>query len=124
MATKYRKGKCINSLPELMTRLEAESWIFLEDKPLHPSFIINLPVKKLKAFITLGKLFEAVERNGHQEADSTFHRSPKSHKPLWLLDRSNFAVCQYPDCKETKQYPTVAEVDKEISRHRNYKVKR
>ena len=49
------------------------------------------------------------------------HRFPEPHVAHYLLDRDNFGRCMFPGCMETKQYPTVAEVMKNLSKQRNYK---
>ncbi len=124
MRTKYRKGKCINSRAELLAKLDAGEWVYLYDSPKHPKFLINLPVRKMDALITVGAFFEAIEKNGNRTVGN-MHYSPKPHTPHWLLDRDNFGKCMFPGCKETKQYPSLAEVEDKISklRHRNYKNK-
>lgn len=125
MARKYRRGKLVNSYDELMKILDNGQWVFMGDKPVHPSFLVNLSVKKLKAMIFVGKFFEAIKKqNGHKDGQASLHHSPVPHAPRWLIDSANFAVCQYPGCTETKQYPTVAEVEDKLSKQRNYKVKK
>ncbi len=122
MKTKYRKGKLINSVEDLLKRLDAGQWVFMYGRPKHPSFLVNLPLKKLKALVLVGTFFEAIEKNGTNPT-GTMHHSPSSHTPHWLIDSDNLARCQFPGCHEIKQYQSNAELEDKLSKQRNYKVK-
>ena len=126
MPTKYRRGKRIDSVDRLLELLKDGKWVYMENRPKAPQFIINLPLKKLQEMIDMGYFYEAELRKAN-EGNNGQHQFPIPHTPHWLLDNQNQVVghCQFPGCLETrgKSLPTPEQLDNKLSKQRNYKHK-
>jgi len=123
MALKYKRGRRIDTVARLVELLQAEQYVFMDGSPKHPMFLRNLPLKKMQDMVRIGAFYEAdlrkpVDKDEHQ------HLLPDPHDPQWMLDLESFAICQYPGCRETKQFGSRAEVEDNISKQRNYKQKK
>ena len=42
---KFKQGKQIKSIIDLVMRLEAGGWVYLRDQPKHPSILMNILVQ-------------------------------------------------------------------------------
>jgi hypothetical protein len=66
---KFRKGKLINSIPELWIYLSHRRWIYMGSRPKHPSVLMNMSLITLAGFIRRNSLWVAVERTRALEAE-------------------------------------------------------
>lgn len=48
---KYRKGYTIFGMRLLLAELENGRWVYLRDKVVHPSFILNMTLNTVSAFM-------------------------------------------------------------------------
>ncbi len=58
--TKFRPGAKITSVALLASLLRQEAWIYLNHKPMHPSFLEGMTLRTLRQYAERGRLREAV----------------------------------------------------------------
>ena len=59
---KYRKGYTIYGMDELMYCLTIGKWVYLRDKVVHPSVILNMTLKTVNGFMESRLIREAIDQ--------------------------------------------------------------
>lgn len=77
---KYRKGIRITSIGELVAMLKAGKWIYLRDRPKHPSFLLSMTLWTIIRFIDSRSLYEA-EVNDDEIPKQDRSRDASGHGP-------------------------------------------
>lgn len=65
--SKYIPGSYVFTLDNLYLRLSSGHWVYLRDKVLHPSILLNMPYGTVAGFIKAGMLRYALERGPSEE---------------------------------------------------------
>ncbi len=60
---KYRKGRQIESLGELVSFLDAGMWVYLRNTPKHPQILMNMSLFTLKLFLREPSSLFIADRN-------------------------------------------------------------
>ena len=71
---KYRKGYIIFGLTELVWHLENGHWVYLRDKVVHPSVILNMTLNTVSKFMYGNSIHEAI--NQKKEYSYGFYQRP------------------------------------------------
>lgn len=53
---KYRRGETVASLVDAIRAIEQGRYLYLRDKPIHPSMLISMSVWTIKQFVCGGSL--------------------------------------------------------------------
>ena len=64
----YRKGSQITSFEQLVIWIKAENWIYLRDKPLHFSMILNMSFGTVQRLLPY-HIWEAIKNEKESETN-------------------------------------------------------
>lgn len=56
---KYKKGRKIGNMAHFELHHKFNGWVFLRNKPIHPSFLSSMTYRTINGFIQHGLLYEA-----------------------------------------------------------------
>lgn len=56
---KFRKGRKIKSLADLLDRVSKHQYVYIRDRPCHPTWLMSMTVYTLQRFLRRGVLYVA-----------------------------------------------------------------
>ncbi len=57
---KFRRGRRITRVSEFLRWIDLGGWVYLRNKPIHPSFICSMPFRTVVNYIDYHSISEAI----------------------------------------------------------------
>ena len=62
MAKRFKKGKVIKSMDDLLKAIDAGQWLYWRRRPVHPQIINNMSLKTVYAALRGDCIHEAIDK--------------------------------------------------------------